>query len=83
MNLLTLRCAGLSRQPYQQSIAKGLLDDAGYAADVLCCVQEQHQVHAGLVLQVVLCQIPLYACQQAGLVGDRLVLLVVSSLHDT
>ena len=83
MKLLTCKVqVGLFRQPYQQSIAKGLLDDARYPADVLCCIQEQHQVHASLVLQVVLCQIPLYTCEQAGLVCDRLILLIVSSLRD-
>ena len=52
-----------SAKAHQQSIAKRLLDDTGNPANVLCRIQEQHQVHARLVLLVVLCQVPLYACQ--------------------
>ena len=69
------------QRAHQQGIAKGLLDDACYAADMLCCVQEQDQVHAGLVLQVVLCQVALYASQKPGLISDWLILLVISTLH--
>lgn len=84
-----LQCAAACRQEgwgwrgvsYQQSIAKGLFDDAGDAADVFSCIQKQHQVHACLVLQVVLHKVPLNAAQQAGLVCHWLILLAVNPLH--
>ena len=70
-----------SRGAYQESITKWLFDDPRYPANVLGCIQEQHQIHARLVLLVVLCQIPFYTCQQPGLIHYWLILLVVPSLQ--
>ena len=66
---------------HQQGIAKGLLDDAHDAADMLCRILEEHQVHACLALHVVVRQVVFDGLQQAPLICHLLILLIDPTLY--